>query len=106
MFGVCSMLRKRSNSSSSRRSGGVWCASWFLYWLSVFTLPTSVINIILPSFSWDPRNECFSGATSSGVELSVDQESQLYILCPSVAITDRVQNIITDQQLMYENMYL
>ena len=36
----------------------------------------------------------------------VDQESQLYILCPSVAITDRVQDVITDQQQMYENMYL
>ena len=36
----------------------------------------------------------------------VDQESQLYILCPSVAITDTVQDIMTDQQQMYENMYL
>ena len=48
----------------------------------------------------------FSFGSSGGVNMWVDQESQLYILCPSVAITDTVQDIMTDQQQMYENMYL
>ena len=38
--------------------------------------------------------------------MSVDQESQLYILCPSIALTDHVQKLNTDEQRMYENMYM
>jgi len=105
MFDTC---RTHGSSQQQRRRGGgglLWCASWFLYWLTLLSSPTNVVNIILPSFSWDPRNECFSNS-AGGVHMSVDQESQLYILCPSVAITERIQTVMTEQQQMYENMYL
>ena len=50
---------------------------------------------------------CYSFRSSEkGAHLFVPQESQLYIICPSVALIGTVEETMTDQENMYENMYL
>lgn len=86
--------------------------TWFVLLVQLLLAVVSINSsvMILPSFSWDPRNKIFSGQVCGGTEkfahIVVQEGSEIYFLCSSAAILSSIQRNFAEQTNMYENMYL
>lgn len=65
-------------------------------------------SLVLPTFSWDPRNKYFSDKICGGeyAHIIVEQSSKMNFVCPSQLIVSSVRQQYTSPTNMYENMYI
>lgn len=65
-------------------------------------------SLVLPTFSWDPRNKYFSDKICGGeyAHITVEQSSKMNFVCPSQLIVSSVRHQYTSPTNMYENMYI